>query len=356
MFIGFAIAAVGVLALISLWHGNPRPFGGYGRLSGAAGITGALASWPLGKLVSGIGVAIVWGGAVLLGLLIFTGDPALGDLGTDRRRVHPRGRRRGPRGRGRRARTRRRPPSRGSCTRATTSRWSSCRRTTSRRRSPRRSRCPSWSAPTGRRAVRAPAARPAPDARRRRPRATRDEEHTEGRARTHVPHLRRAGPRRGRAPRPDRDDVRGRGRGGHQGQQGPVARRRHRLRARHARRADHRADPGQVGDRRRGAEQGPRLRDARRRPAFEGRDRRRTPAGGRARQGRPRPRAAGEPGGDAARADRRGDRRRQVEPDQLVRHLDPDARRPRRGQARARRPQAGRARRTSPTCRTCSSR
>jgi DNA segregation ATPase FtsK/SpoIIIE, S-DNA-T family len=75
MFIGFAIASVGVLALISLWQGNPRPFGGYGRVSDAAGVTGALASWPLGKLVSGIGVAIVWGGAVLLGLLIFTGTP-----------------------------------------------------------------------------------------------------------------------------------------------------------------------------------------------------------------------------------------------------------------------------------------
>ena len=75
MFIGFAIAAVGVLALISLWQGNPRPFGGYDRVSGAAGVVGALASWPLGKLVSAIGVAIVWGGAVLLGLLIFTGTP-----------------------------------------------------------------------------------------------------------------------------------------------------------------------------------------------------------------------------------------------------------------------------------------
>ena len=75
MFIGFAIAAVGVLALISMWQGNPRPFGGYDRVSGAAGVVGALASWPLGKLVSGIGVAIVWGGAVLLGLLIFTGTP-----------------------------------------------------------------------------------------------------------------------------------------------------------------------------------------------------------------------------------------------------------------------------------------
>jgi DNA segregation ATPase FtsK/SpoIIIE, S-DNA-T family len=75
MFIGFAIASVGVLALISLWQGNPRPFGGYERVSDAAGVMGALASWPLGKLVSGIGVAIVWGGAVLLGLLIFTGTP-----------------------------------------------------------------------------------------------------------------------------------------------------------------------------------------------------------------------------------------------------------------------------------------
>jgi DNA segregation ATPase FtsK/SpoIIIE, S-DNA-T family len=75
MFIGFVIATVGVLALISLWQGNPRPFGGYERVSGAAGIAGALTSWPLGKLVSGVGVAIVWGGAVLLGLLIFTGTP-----------------------------------------------------------------------------------------------------------------------------------------------------------------------------------------------------------------------------------------------------------------------------------------
>ena len=30
MFIGFAIAAVGVLALISLWHGNPGPSAGTG--------------------------------------------------------------------------------------------------------------------------------------------------------------------------------------------------------------------------------------------------------------------------------------------------------------------------------------
>jgi len=75
MFIGFAIATVGVLGLLSLWQGNPRPLDGYAKVGDAAGVVGALAAWPLGKLVSGIGVVIVWGGAVLLGLLIFTGTP-----------------------------------------------------------------------------------------------------------------------------------------------------------------------------------------------------------------------------------------------------------------------------------------
>jgi DNA segregation ATPase FtsK/SpoIIIE, S-DNA-T family len=79
MFIGFAVALVGVLALISLGRGNPRPFGGLDRVGDSAGVVGALASWPLGKLVSEVGVVIVWGGAVLLGLLIFTGTP-LSDL------------------------------------------------------------------------------------------------------------------------------------------------------------------------------------------------------------------------------------------------------------------------------------
>ncbi|MGZ8603743.1 MAG: DNA translocase FtsK [Actinomycetota bacterium] len=75
MFIGFAIATVGVLALLSLARGNPRPFGGYDRVGDAAGAIGALASWPLGKLVSKVGVAIVWTGATLLGALVFTGTP-----------------------------------------------------------------------------------------------------------------------------------------------------------------------------------------------------------------------------------------------------------------------------------------
>jgi len=75
MFIGFAIALVGVLALLSLLRGHPRPFAGYDRVSEAAGVIGAMAAWPLGKLVSRIGVVIVWSGVVVLGLLIFTGTP-----------------------------------------------------------------------------------------------------------------------------------------------------------------------------------------------------------------------------------------------------------------------------------------
>jgi DNA segregation ATPase FtsK/SpoIIIE, S-DNA-T family len=75
MFIGFAIATIGVLALLSLWRENPRPLDGFAGVGDSAGVVGALAAWPLGKLVSGIGVVIVWGGAVLLGLLIFTGTP-----------------------------------------------------------------------------------------------------------------------------------------------------------------------------------------------------------------------------------------------------------------------------------------
>jgi S-DNA-T family DNA segregation ATPase FtsK/SpoIIIE len=75
MFIGFAIAFVGLHALMSLAAGNPRPFAGYAKLGDAAGMVGALAAWPLGKLVSKVGVAIVWGGGIVLGLLIFTGTP-----------------------------------------------------------------------------------------------------------------------------------------------------------------------------------------------------------------------------------------------------------------------------------------
>jgi S-DNA-T family DNA segregation ATPase FtsK/SpoIIIE len=75
MFIGFAIAVVAVLGLVSLARGNPRPFDGYAGVEDAAGVVGALVAWPLSKALSGVGAAIVGSGLAVLGLLIFTGTP-----------------------------------------------------------------------------------------------------------------------------------------------------------------------------------------------------------------------------------------------------------------------------------------
>ncbi|HEX9123305.1 MAG TPA: DNA translocase FtsK 4TM domain-containing protein [Actinomycetota bacterium] len=75
MFIGFAIALVGILGLLSLARGNPRPFAGYERVADAAGVIGAGAAWPLAQAVSKVGSGIVCGGLAVLGLLIFTGTP-----------------------------------------------------------------------------------------------------------------------------------------------------------------------------------------------------------------------------------------------------------------------------------------
>jgi S-DNA-T family DNA segregation ATPase FtsK/SpoIIIE len=75
MFIGFAMALVGILSLISLVRDNPSPVGGYEGVADAAGVLGALGARPLVGLVSEVGVAIVWVGVIVLGLLIFTGTP-----------------------------------------------------------------------------------------------------------------------------------------------------------------------------------------------------------------------------------------------------------------------------------------
>ncbi|MGZ4155313.1 MAG: DNA translocase FtsK 4TM domain-containing protein, partial [Actinomycetota bacterium] len=49
MFIGFAIAVVGILAIVSLARENPRPFAGYHDVRHAGGVIGALLAWPLSK-------------------------------------------------------------------------------------------------------------------------------------------------------------------------------------------------------------------------------------------------------------------------------------------------------------------
>ncbi|MFB3737547.1 MAG: DNA translocase FtsK 4TM domain-containing protein [Candidatus Velamenicoccus archaeovorus] len=75
MAVGFAVALVGILGLLSLARGNPRPLAGYDAVADAAGAIGAVTAWPLAKAVSAVGSGIVCAGVAILGLLIFTGTP-----------------------------------------------------------------------------------------------------------------------------------------------------------------------------------------------------------------------------------------------------------------------------------------
>jgi S-DNA-T family DNA segregation ATPase FtsK/SpoIIIE len=75
MFIGFAVLAFGVLGIVSLVRGNPSPTSGFDGVADAAGLIGAVAAWPLSKVLWGIGALIVCAGVSVLGALIFTGTP-----------------------------------------------------------------------------------------------------------------------------------------------------------------------------------------------------------------------------------------------------------------------------------------
>ncbi|MEX1047166.1 MAG: DNA translocase FtsK 4TM domain-containing protein [Actinomycetota bacterium] len=75
MFIGFAILLAGALGIVSLLRGNPSPADGYQAVRDAGGFTGAVAAYPLSRVVSAVGAGIICGGLSLLGLLIFTGTP-----------------------------------------------------------------------------------------------------------------------------------------------------------------------------------------------------------------------------------------------------------------------------------------
>ncbi|MDP9119018.1 MAG: DNA translocase FtsK [Actinomycetota bacterium] len=75
MFIGFGALVAGVLGLVSLFAGNPSFAEGERVLADAGGVVGALAAWPLARIISPIGAAVVCAGLASLGLLIFTGTP-----------------------------------------------------------------------------------------------------------------------------------------------------------------------------------------------------------------------------------------------------------------------------------------
>jgi S-DNA-T family DNA segregation ATPase FtsK/SpoIIIE len=75
MFIGFLVLLVGVLGLISLFAGNPSPAAAWsgGDVPEAGGAVGAIGAWPLARVLSPVGAAVVCAGLASLGLLIFTG-------------------------------------------------------------------------------------------------------------------------------------------------------------------------------------------------------------------------------------------------------------------------------------------
>jgi S-DNA-T family DNA segregation ATPase FtsK/SpoIIIE len=87
MFIGFTVLMLGALGLVSLVQGNPSPLSGYEGtpkepgVADAGGVLGALAAYPLSRVISPLGAAIVDAGLAILGLLIFTGTPVSVALG-----------------------------------------------------------------------------------------------------------------------------------------------------------------------------------------------------------------------------------------------------------------------------------
>ncbi len=136
--------------------------------------------------------------------------------------------------------------------------------------------------------------------------------------------------------------VRARARARREGRPGDVVATRHRLRDGGHRRAHPRPDPGQVGDRCRGAQPHPTARLPRRPAPRPGGSRGDRPARRRHRQGHRRRRRVPRPRHDPAPAHRRGDGRGQVELHQQHPRLAADAADTRPGAPDPRRPQAGR--------------
>jgi len=75
MLVGLCLALAGALAVVSVLRSNPSPAAGYDAVSRAGGLLGAAVAWPLSRIVSVYGAAVVGIGLAILGILVFTATP-----------------------------------------------------------------------------------------------------------------------------------------------------------------------------------------------------------------------------------------------------------------------------------------
>lgn len=75
MFIGFAIAFIGILGLVSLFHGRLSPMKHWSVVQDSGGLIGWILAFPMSKVLSKTGAGIVCAGLTVLGLLVFSGTP-----------------------------------------------------------------------------------------------------------------------------------------------------------------------------------------------------------------------------------------------------------------------------------------
>ena len=75
MLLGAGLALAGGLSMWSLLAGNPAPLSGFQPLASGGGLLGSVFAWPLSRMISGYGAAVVTLAMLLLGILVFTATP-----------------------------------------------------------------------------------------------------------------------------------------------------------------------------------------------------------------------------------------------------------------------------------------
>ncbi|HEX2025848.1 MAG TPA: DNA translocase FtsK 4TM domain-containing protein [Actinomycetota bacterium] len=75
MLLGLTMLLLGALGVWSLLTGNPAPVDGFRPLARGGGMIGAVAAWPLSRLISPWGAGVVCAALALLGVLVLTATP-----------------------------------------------------------------------------------------------------------------------------------------------------------------------------------------------------------------------------------------------------------------------------------------